>query len=112
MTNKKSERAIQQEIVIWLRSNGYKLSFSTNNEAMRTSWSRFASVGALQGAPDLIVAIGQGINIYFEVKNEVGRMSEAQLKFKAQCDKIGQPYYTVRSLLEVQTILAKYPKKG
>ena len=53
--------------------------------------------GLLSGVSDLIVVL-KGRVIFVEVKNEVGKQSEKQIKFQQQVENLGFKYYLVRNL--------------
>ncbi len=70
---------------------------------------QFISMGLRPGVGDLIVWWPTGIG-YVEVKAPTGRQSENQKHFQARCKEYGVPYDLVRSVEDVQRLIAIYKK--
>lgn len=101
------EAIIQADIVKYL-SERKIYAFSIPNEGAGASVVRTAqliSMGLRPGVADLCLWLGNGRVAYLEVKNEVGKQSEAQKRFEARCKANGYPYYVVRSVRDVQLVL-------
>ena len=105
--NTTKETLIQTVIEQYLayQENLGKLCFQKNNSgALPTaqgSWIRFGKAGA----PDFIIWLPQGKNICLEVKNETGKLSPIQKKFRDKITKLGYEYFIVRSVDEAEKII-------
>ena len=88
----------------YLENQG-KCLFQRNNSGalptVRGSWIRFGKAGA----PDFIIWLPQGKNICLEVKNEIGKLSPIQKKFRDKITKLGYEYFIVRSVDEAEKII-------
>ena len=101
----KTEAKVQQEMVVWFRNTYQRkgvdkgIIFSIPNE--RTggymAMKDLLLTGLLSGVSDLIVVL-KGRVIFVEVKNDVGKQSEKQIKFQQQVENLGFKYYLVRNL--------------
>jgi len=95
-----TEAQIQQQIIIWFRNNyqikGKGLIFSVANESTYSN-KKFKNTGTMAGVSDLIVVLN-GKTIFVELKTEIGKQSEAQLKFQKNIENLNQEYYLIRSL--------------
>ena len=103
----KMESRIQQEIVMWMRSN-YCLNhhepqmqiFSVPNEGSSiTEQMKKKATGMMAGVSDLILVIPNKV-IFVEVKDDKGRQKPEQIKFQDKVEKLNQQYWLVRSLEE------------
>ena len=101
----KSEAKVQQEMVVWFRNNYQRkgvdkgIIFSVPNERAGgyMAMKDLLLTGLLSGVSDLIVVL-KGRVIFVEVKNDVGKQSEKQIKFQQQVENLGFKYYLVRNL--------------
>lgn len=66
---------------------------------------QFISLGLRKGVADLVVFWPSGIG-YVEVKTPTGRQSDNQKHFQARCEEYGVPYDLVRSVEDVQRLIA------
>ena len=66
---------------------------------------QFISMGLRPGVADLVVFWPSGIG-YVEVKTPTGRQSEHQKRFQERCESYGVPYDLVRSVEDVQQLIA------
>ena len=112
---RKSEAAVQQEMVVWFRNNYQRkgvdkgIIFSVPNERAGgfMAMKDLLLTGLLSGVSDLIVVL-KGRVIFVEVKNDVGKQSEKQIKFQQQVENLGFEYHLVRTLESFQKIIVKY----
>ncbi len=113
----KSESRIQSEIVIWFRNNycrkgapkynPFNLIAHVKNEH---AFGRDSTVHP--GFADLIIFLFSPLPIFVEVK-EPGNLSGPlkngqsgyQVDFEDWCNKIGRPYFIVRSLEEFMQVI-------
>jgi len=101
----KTEAKVQQEMVVWFRNNYQRkgvdkgIIFSVPNERAGgfMAMKDLLLTGLLSGVSDLIVVL-KGKVIFVEVKNDVGKQSEKQIKFQQQVENLGFKYYLVRNL--------------
>lgn len=102
-----TESQIQQEIIIWYRNNyqmhGKGLIFSVANESTYQN-KNFKNTGTLKGVSDLIVVLPNK-TIFVELKTEIGKQSEFQIKFQKSIEALNQKYYLVRSLEQFKIII-------
>lgn len=107
----KSESKIQQEIFQWFHNN-YCLPHHNLQCCIyhipNQNQQRLVSIGVKAGVPDLQVILPGPKFIYVEVKDHKGQQSEKQKEFEAYCNKVGIPYYLVRSLDEFKVIVSAY----
>lgn len=97
---------IQKQIVDYIREkHGNWLIFSVPNEATFRRSTYFKSIGALPGAPDLILLMDNGETLLIEVKNEKGRQRPEQRVFELKASVLGHKYVIVRNLHEVISLL-------
>lgn len=110
----KTEAAIQQECVMWLRNN-YCLAhhspryimFSVPNEGIDPKeQSRKKAIGLLNGVSDTIIDTGKAL-IYCEFKDEKGRQTPAQVEFQSRVETLGREYWLVRSLEQFKEMVSK-----
>ena len=66
---------------------------------------QFVSLGLRKGVADLVVWWPSGIG-YVEVKTPTGRQSDNQKRFQERCKEYGVPYDLVRSVEDVQRLIA------
>jgi len=105
MINKKqSEAAIQQSCVIWFRNNYQRkgidkgIIFSVPNERAGgfMAIKDLLLTGLLSGVSDLIVVL-QGKVLFIEMKDHKGTQKPNQKRFQYLVEKLGFPYYLVRT---------------
>ena len=110
----KTEAKVQQELVVWFRNNyqrkgidkGIIFSISNERDGGFMAMKDLLLTGLLSGVSDLIVVM-KGKVIFVEVKNDIGRQSEKQIKFQKQVDNLGFEYHLVRSLEDFKNIIKK-----
>lgn len=68
---------------------------------------RFLRFGK-KGSSDFLVYIQNGITIHLEVKNEKGKLSEAQEDFRDRVNSLGHVYRVVRSYKEFDDLFNVY----
>jgi len=104
-----TEAQIQQQIIIWFRNNyqikGKGLIFSVANESTYSN-KKFKNTGTMAGVSDLIVVLN-GKTIFVELKTEIGKQSEAQLKFQKNIENLNQEYYLIRSLEQFKNEISR-----
>ena len=104
----KAENKIQQEIVQYFRANYYKkgVIFSVPNERAGgyLAMKDLLLTGLLSGVSDLIVVLPNKV-LFVEVKNEIGKQSDKQIKFQAGVTNLNHNYYLVRSLEDFKAIV-------
>ena len=104
----KPENKIQQEIVQYYRANHYGkgIIFSVPNERTGgyVAMKPLLLTGLLSGVSDLII-VEKGRVLFVEVKTDIGRQSEKQIRFEKQITELGYNYFLVRSLKDFKNIL-------
>jgi len=103
---KHEESKIQCEIVRYLQDQKI-FCFSVPNEGAGSNAIRagqMVTMGMKSGVSDLVAFFPDGI-VFIEVKTKTGKQSPAQVKFEARCKEEGYPYYLVRSVEDVKSIL-------
>jgi hypothetical protein len=112
----KTEAKIQQEIFMYVH-NKYCLSnqkprhviFSVPNESINKKESmQKKAMGMISGVSDLIWIMPDVI-LFIEVKTEIGRQSENQIRFQSTIENMGYKYLLVRSLEQFKTKISCYP---
>lgn len=90
-----------------------------NGEARgKRAAGRLKAMGTRPGAADLIILgfMRNGVPsyIWLEVKSEDGVLSKAQQQWKAHCERVGAPWFLVRSIADVEAALLslKIPLKA
>lgn len=116
-----SESTIQQQITSYLSARGI-FYFSIPNEGIMTVlkifkipdkicyaiMNFFKKMGLTPGMPDIAVIPEKGTLIFFEVKNEKGKVSPNQKIIHAALERLGFDVYVVRSVEEVGRVLDEY----
>jgi hypothetical protein len=101
------EARIQADIVRYLSSQRIFCHSVPNEGAgtdkMRTM--RMITMGLRPGTADLVVWLPWHEIGYLEVKTQVGKLSDTQLRFKKRCEDHGVFYAVVKSVEDVQRIL-------
>ena len=106
----KTEAKIQQEIVVFFRNNyqrlnkGIILSVPNERKGGYMAMKDLLLTGLLSGVSDLIVVLPLEV-LFIEVKNEIGKQSDKQIKFQSQVENLGYKYYLVRTLKEFKEIV-------
>ena len=103
------ESRIQYEICQYLQEHDY-FFHSVPNEAPGNNKVRamqMVAMGMRSGVADMVVWLKnkRGIIAYIEVKNETGKLSPKQIKFRDKCVEYGVPYCTARSVADVDDFL-------
>lgn len=113
MENQKSESKIQQQIVMWFRSNPNRgIIFSVPNESGNArEQMRKKQIGLLAGVSDLVCLLPGGVTLLMEVKTQTGKQSETQRKFESKSIKLGHSYVVVRSLEHAIDAVEKHTPK-
>ena len=103
------EDVIHAAIVEFLTIAGHSrlLWWHVPNGAMVKPSARmyFARLGALSGMADLNLVLPDKSVAFMEVKQESGRLSEAQQAFQAKCALLGLKYQIVRSISDAEEVL-------
>lgn len=103
------ETTIQQSVVKFLREElpaSYKFfSIPNGGRRDRITGAILKREGALAGAPDLQIVGPDGFCVFIEIKNEKGRLSEAQKVFRDWCGENRVPYAICRNKSDVQNVL-------
>lgn len=107
------EANIQANIVKFLlpyRKQGLLEFFSVPNEAASNPirQGQLIATGLRPGVADLVLLFPKSKTLFIEVKNEKGVQRPEQKKFEETCKKLGFPYYLVRSVNEVKTIIENF----
>lgn len=109
-----SEADIQKacQSLLEILSNQGKLLFQRNNSFAGRVQRSNGSVGYVKnnkkGAPDCYVFMKNGITLHLEYKAPKGHQKQEQKVWEGRCTTLGHKYYIVRSLDELQQILALY----
>ena len=112
------ESRLQHSIVLWLQDKGVYCHSVPNEGAGRGGAVRtmqLTAMGLRPGVADLVIwwPHGRGVEIgYLEVKTRTGILSERQKAFRRRCQEAGVPYDVVRSLEDVENVLAKHLGQG
>ena len=69
--------------------------------------ARFRGLGVLPGVPDITLAMRGGRLGYIELKTSSGRLSTAQIIFRAAAEGLGIPWVLCRSISEVDEAVEK-----
>jgi hypothetical protein len=106
------EDAIHAAIVEFLTIAGHSrlLWFHPPNSAMVKPSARmyFARLGVFPGVADLVLVLPDKSVAFMEVKQEGGRLSEAQQAFQAKCALLGLKYQIVRSIPDAEEVLRNW----
>lgn len=108
---KESESLIQQQIYIWFNNNYREFIIHSVPNGTSTGdpriMSQMQNLGMVNGISDLIIHGRNGRCIMVEVKNSIGKQSEAQLKIQSKLETLGGHYILVRSLLDFQVQISE-----
>ena len=103
---KESEALIQQQIFIWFNNSYRELIIHSVPNGTSTGdpriMSQMQNLGMVNGISDLIIHGRNGRCIMVEVKNSIGKQSDAQLKIQKKIEILGGRYILTRSLLDFQ----------
>ena len=100
------EAKIQCAIIQYLQLRHiYAFSVPNERKASPQTMGRLISAGLRSGVSDLILWIGP-LTIYMEVKTPTGKQSESQKRFQKRCEETGRIYVIVRSVDDVEKVLA------
>ena len=98
--DKRKEAEIQAECVQWFKTTfPNQIIFSVPLEAARNAWTKYEKMGALGGAPDLLLTLKNHI-FFVEMKASWGKLSQAQLEFQARCEALDIGYHVAKNLEE------------
>lgn len=61
--------------------------------------------GVRAGEPDLILRLPDGITWNLEIKTDKGKQSATQKKCQSDCERLGHPYFVIRSVDQLQGML-------
>jgi hypothetical protein len=78
--------------------NGTKLSGGAR------SWKTLESLGAVAGVPDMTILMNPGGVAFIELKVGKNKLSDAQEKFSATCERMNINCYTCRSVDDVRSV--------
>lgn len=104
---KMSEKAIEKQIIIWLRSKGYFCTKIDNTGIYDQKLGKFRrQIGTykLAGVSDIYM-LYRGVSIWLEVKSLTGKLSQPQKEFQASVQRHGGCAFTVRSVTDVESAL-------
>jgi len=68
----------------------------------------FARLGVFPGVADLVLVLPDRTVAFLEIKNQAGRLSEAQQAFQAKCALLKLRYRVARSISEAEEILRSW----
>jgi len=106
------EDAIHAGIVEFLCMAGHPklLFFHPVNGALVKPSARmyFARLGVFPGVADLVLVLPDKSVAFLEIKNQDGRLSEAQQAFQAKCALLKLKYRVVRSISEAEEVLREW----
>jgi hypothetical protein len=68
----------------------------------------FARLGVFPGVADLVLVLPDKSVAFLEIKNQAGRLSEAQQAFQAKCALLKLRYRVARSISEAEEILREW----
>jgi hypothetical protein len=110
MTQKKvqHEAILQKQVVQYLRAIlPQSIVAAIPNGSQRTATGKPANAiaGLFPGFPDLAVVLPRGQIIFFELKSEKGRLSEAQLSVHLKLQGLNHSCAVVRSIDDVRNAL-------
>ena len=106
-----SENQIQKAIIDYLQiyENLGQLVFIRNNSFAGQIMRHDNSVGYVKnskkGSPDILIFINKGQVIHLEVKTKKGSLSEDQIKWKKNVEKLGHKFFIARSIDDVDNII-------
>ena len=111
LEKKITEAQLHQQCVLWLHNELPHLRglwWHTPNGEFRDkkTAAKLAGMGVLPGVPDFIF-INKGTIFCVELKNEKGRLTEAQKQLHLLWDEYGIEIYIVRSLSEFKRIVGE-----
>jgi len=74
---------------------------------------KLKKMGLRAGAPDMIIEYPKGKMLYLEIKNQKGKLSEAQKLWKVQSSIYETPHFIIQGnlsdcLYQVESIIKKY----
>ena len=72
--------------------------FHVPNEGKRSIsyHAKMKKMGLKSGCPDIIIEYPEGRVLYFELKNEKGRLSDSQKLWAVQSKALGTPHFVVK----------------
>ena len=115
MTKESDNQIPSNEHLLELSKKYFFRHYHIANEGKRTvSYKiKLKRMGFRAGAPDLVVEYPKGNLIYIELKNESGRLSEAQKLWQIQSNALGTPHFVIKGnirscLTEISNIISKY----
>src|SRR5215207_2240931 len=109
-----TEAQIHQSIVQWLRVSavpGVIVLHIPNGSTMKggaREWQHFERLGAIAGAPDILILGPDGRTRAIEVKAAHGALSASQKDFAANLRAANVPWYVCRSLDDAQKICRQW----
>jgi len=113
MAVKRTEAMIQRACLDWLNMFKKKhniVFFRANSGAFKTAQGRYVKTGT-PGLADICV-IFDGTFYGVEIKTAIGKMSEAQKRFKKNIEAAGGRYVLCRSVGDLREIFEKPMEKG
>jgi len=106
VTLKQSEAKIQQDCVMWFR-NDFCIRSGRNGiifHVPNQNQQRLVQIGVLAGVSDLMCCI-EGKWYCFEIKDDTGKQTPAQIEFEKRVRELGTGYWIVRSLEQFKEIV-------
>lgn len=106
---KEREAAIQtaiESLLIAYRNMG-QLLYIKNNTGAISAGKHFIRFG-MEGSPDFVVFLSDGVTIHMEVKNATGKLRNSQEEWFLRCKELGHAYVIVRGVDEADRVLRRY----
>lgn len=105
------EDLLQAQIVKWFR-NEYQmhdkgLIFSTPNGGSRNvvEAKKLKTTGTMAGVADLTVLLPNARIIFVELKTNIGKQSDVQLKFENKVKNLNFEYHLIRTIEEFKKLI-------
>lgn len=108
--NKSPEASLQAAIVTYLARccPAVLVASSGNGASLRggaIAMARAKRGGLLAGDPDIRLSLPGGKTIYFEIKSETGKLSDAQKHTHNRLEKLGFHVYVIRSIEDLREVI-------
>ncbi len=117
ITKQRPEDIVQQQVIAYLSAVATRLKIAfyavLNESAMKggdnktkhrlVQWLK--RMGMVPGAGDITLHYSGGRAAILEIKSATGRQSESQIDFARWIKRTDTPYYIIRSIKELETVL-------
>ena len=102
MTRESDIQIACNRLLIELSKKYFFRHYHIANEGQRTvSYNvKLKKMGFRSGAPDLVIEYPKGRLIYVEIKNETGRLSNAQKLWQIQSNALQTPHFIIKGDME------------